>query len=67
MPVTISPKDEPIWNYLVERKNPVTREQITKHFLISKSNALRTLAFLESAGLIDVVKVGSHRFYRVKE
>ena len=67
MPVDISPKDDPIWNYLVERKTPVTKEKIAKHFLISKSNASRSLIFLEKNGLLDVIKIGNVKYYKVKE
>ena len=67
MPVEIKPNDERIWQYLVERTTPVTRSQIEKHFLISKSNANRALSYFVSQGIAEVIKVGNQRFYRVKE
>lgn len=67
MPVSIDPRDERIWKYLVEHKTPVTQEKMAKYFLISKSHASRALNFFVDKGLAEIVKVGRTKFYRVKE
>ena len=67
MPVNIDPNDERIWRYLVEHKTPVTQDKIAKYFLISKSHAGRALNFFVENGLADMIKMGSTKFYRVKE
>ena len=67
MPVSIDPKDEKIWKYLLEHKTPVTQEKIEKYFLISKSHAGRALNYFVGQGLAEIVKIGRIKFYRVKE
>jgi predicted transcriptional regulator len=67
MPVHIDPRDEKIWKYLVEHKTPVTHEKMAKYFLISKSHATRALNFFVESGLAEIIKVGTTKFYRVKE
>ena len=67
MPISIDPKDEKIWKYLVEHKTPVSQDKMAKYFLISKSHANRALNFFVEKGLAEVVKIGTNKFYKVKE
>ena len=67
MPVSIDPKDEKIWNYMLTHKTPVTQEKMAKYFLISKSHASRALNFFVDQGIAEVVRVGQTKFYKVKE
>ena len=67
VPVNIDPKDEKIWKYLVEHKTPVTQEKMAKYFLISKSHAGRALNFFVEKGLAEIVKMGTTKFYKIKE
>ena len=67
MPVTIDPRDEKIWKYLTEHKTPVTQDKISKYFLISKSHAGRALNYFVEQGIAEMIKMGSTKFYRVKE
>lgn len=67
MPVSIDPKDERIWNYLTTHKTPVTQEKIAKYFLMSKSHAGRALNFFVEQGIAEVIKMGSTKYYRVKQ
>lgn len=67
MAVSIDPKDEKVWHYLLERKTPVTIRQAMKTLLISETHARRALDFFVSQGLADMNKVGVIRFYQVKE
>ena len=67
MPVSIDPRDEKIWNYMLTHKTPVSQEKMARYFLISKSHAGRALNFFVEQGIAEVVKVGTKKFYRVKE
>jgi predicted transcriptional regulator len=67
MPVSIDPRDEKIWNYLITHKTPVTQEQMMKRFLISKSHAGRALNFFVEQGIAELIKIGTKKFYKVKE
>lgn len=67
MAVSIDPKDEKIWRYLLERKTPVTIKQAMKALLISETHARRALDFFVNQGLADMNKAGGVRFYKVKE
>ena len=67
MPVSIDPKDEKIWNYMLAHKTPVTQEKMAKYFLISKSHASRALNFFVDQGIAEVVRIGQTKFYKVKE
>ena len=67
MPVSIDPRDERIWNYIITHKTPVSQEKMARYFLISKSHAGRALNFFVEQGIAEVVKVGTKKFYKVKE
>lgn len=67
MPVSIDPKDQKIWQYLIERKTPVTIKQAMKTLLISEAHARRALDYFVMRGLADMDKQGGIRFYRVKQ
>lgn len=67
MPVSIDPKDEKIWSYLVERKTPATIKQAMKALLVSEAHARRALDYFVLRGLAVMIKQGGTRFYRVKE
>lgn len=66
MPVSIDPKDEKIWQYIVERKTPVTIKQAMKTLLISETHARRALDYFVLKGLADMTKQSGVRFYKVK-
>ena len=67
MPVSIDSRDEKIWNYMLTHKTPVSQEKMARYFLISKSHAGRALNFFVEQGIAEVVKVGTKKFYKVKE
>lgn len=68
-------KDEPvfinseqkIWEYLKDHKTPVAVDTLVKRFIISKSTVSRTLSMLERNGLIDVIKIGSKKYYKRRD
>lgn len=67
MAVSIDPKDQAVWNYLVQRKTPVTIKQAMKTLLISEAHARRALDYFVFRELADMTRQGGVRFYRVKE
>jgi Mn-dependent DtxR family transcriptional regulator len=67
MAVEIAEKDEYIWNYLLKHRTPVTAAKLAKYFIVSKTSTSGTLKKLADAGLLDVIKIGSTKFYRIKE
>jgi hypothetical protein len=67
VPVSIDPRDEKIWNYMLTHKTPVSQEKMARYFLISKSHAGRALNFFVEQGIAEVIKIGAKKFYRVKE
>lgn len=67
MPISIDPKDEKVWNYLTQRKTPVTIKQAMKTLLISEAHARRALDYFVMKGLADMDKRGGVRLYKVKQ
>ncbi len=67
MPVSIDSRDEKIWNYMLTHKTPVSQEKMARYFLISKSHAGRALNFFVEQGIAEVIKIGTKKFYKVKE
>lgn len=67
MPISIDPKDEKIWQYVIKRKNSVTIKQAMKALLISEAHARRALDYFALKGLVEMTKQGGTRFYKVKE
>ncbi len=59
--------DEKVWRYLVEHKTPVLASTLAKRFMFSQSHVARILRDLEQAGTVEAMRVGSQKFYRVKE
>jgi len=67
MPTSIDPKDQAVWDYVVNRRTPVTIRQAMKTLLISETHARRALDYFVLKGLAKMSKQGGVRFYRVKE
>ncbi len=59
--------DEKIWQYLTEHKTPVLASTLAKRFMFSQSHVNRILTALEREQKVEVVRVGSNKFYKVKE
>lgn len=58
--------EELVWQYLTTHKTPVLAETLAKRFLISKSHARGLLRSLAEANKVDVISVGSRKFYKIK-
>jgi len=67
MPISIDPKDQMVWDYVVSRKRPVTIKQAIKVLLISETHARRALDYFVLKGLAEMNRQGGVRFYKVKE
>lgn len=67
MPVSIDPKDQAVWNYVVKRKTPVTIKQVMKALLVSEAHARRALEYFVFRGLAERHKIGGVLTYKVKE
>lgn len=59
--------EQKIWEYLKEHKTPVPTDTLEKRFIISKSTVKRIMAMLERNGLVDVIKIGSKKYYKRRE
>ena len=66
MPVSIDPKDQKVWDYLVARKTPVTIKQAMKTLLISEAHARRALEYFVFRELAERHKVSGTMTYKVK-
>lgn len=67
MPIILAPTEEKILDFLMQRKRPVSIDAVMKQFIISRSNASITLNRLHEKGLLDVVKMGSKKFFKIKD
>jgi len=59
--------EDKVWEYLVTHNTPVRAETLAKRFLASESRISRILKQLADKGILEVVKVGTQKFYRIKE
>lgn len=66
MPVDLTPSEEKILKYMREHRTPVTVDKMCKHFLMSKSNASRSLINLAHFGFAEVISAGKTKFYKAK-
>jgi predicted transcriptional regulator len=67
MPVELTPSEEKILKYMQEHKTAVTIDKMCKYFLMSKSNASRSLINLVHFGHAEVITAGRTKFYRIKQ
>ena len=67
MPVSIDPKDQAVWDYVVRRKTPVTIKQVMKALLVSEAHARRALEYFVFREVAERHKVGGVMTYKVKE
>lgn len=59
--------EEKVWMYLVEHKTPATASTIAKRFIISSSHVSKILKQLTDRNIIDVVRIGKSKFYKIKD
>lgn len=64
--VIVENAEEKVLNYFAEHKTPVLATTLAKRFVVSKSHIARILKDLEAKQAVEVVSVGSNKFYKVK-
>jgi predicted transcriptional regulator len=68
MAVEMTDFEEEVWKYLLSHpKTPVQANKIAKEWIVSKTRVYRVLERFVENGIADVVRIGSKKFYKVKE
>lgn len=68
MAVEMTDFEEKVWKYLLSHpKTPVQAKTIAKEWIVSKTRVYRVLERFVENNIADVVRIGSKKFYRVKE
>jgi len=68
MAVEMTEFEEKVWKYLLSHpKTPVQARTIAKEWIVSKTRVYRVLEKFVENNIADVVRIGSNKFYRVKE
>ena len=68
MAVEMTDFEEKVWKYLLSHpKTPVQARTIAKEWIVSKHKIARTLNRFVESGIADLVRMGSKKFYKVKE
>ena len=68
MAVEMTDFEEKVWNYLCShKKTPVQAKTIAKAWIVNENKVARTLNRFVESGIADLVRMGSKKFYRVKE
>jgi DNA-binding IscR family transcriptional regulator len=57
-----------VWKYLISHpKTPVQAKTIAKEWIVSKNKIARVLNRFVENEIVDLVRMGSKKFYKVKE
>ena len=68
MAVEMTDFEEKVWKYLLSHpKTPVQAKTIAKEWIVSKHKIAQTLNRFVENNIADIVRIGSKKFYRVKE
>jgi len=68
MAVEMTDFEQGVWDYLVSHpKTPVQAKTIARELIVSDNRVARTLSRFVENGIADVVRIGSKKFYKVKE
>ena len=68
MAVEMTEFEEKVWKYLLSHpKTPVQAKTIAKEWIVSENRVARTLNRFVENGIADLVRIGTKKFYRVKE
>ena len=60
--------EEKVWKYLISHpKTPVQAKTIAKEWIVSKNKIARVLNRFVENEIVDLVRMGSKKFYKVKE
>jgi predicted transcriptional regulator len=68
MAIEMTDFEEKVWKYLLSHpKTPVQAKTIAKEWIASEGKVARTLKSFVDNGIADQIRMGSKKFYRVKE
>lgn len=67
MPVAMNEFEEKVWKYLVEHKTPVSVKSLAKRFIVSDSRVLTVFRKFVADGIVEIVRMGSAKYYKVKD
>ena len=66
MPVEMDDFEKKVWKYLVEHKTPVQVKTLARRWIVSDSRVRIALEKLIAGGIVDVVRIGAAKYYKVK-
>ena len=68
MAVEMTDFEQGVWEYLCShKKTPVQAKTIAKEWIVSENRVARTLNRFVENGIADLVRIGTKKFYKVKE
>jgi hypothetical protein len=68
MAVEMTDFEQGVWDYLVSHpKTPVQAKTIAKEWIVSENRVARVLSRFVENNIADLIRIGSKKFYRVKE
>jgi hypothetical protein len=60
--------EQGVWDYLCShKKTPVQAKTIAKEWIVSEYRVARTLNRFYENNIVDIVRIGSKKFYKIKE
>jgi hypothetical protein len=60
--------EEKVWKYLLSHpKTPVQAKTIAKEWIVSDGRVNRVLNRFVENGIADLIRIGSNKFYKIKE
>jgi len=60
--------EQGVWDYLYShKKTPVQAKTIAKEWIVSENRVARTLNRFYENNIVDIVRIGSKKFYKIKE
>ncbi len=68
MAVEMTDFEEKVWKYLLSHpKTPVQAKTIAKEWIVSDGRVNRVLNRFVENGIADLIRIGSNKFYKIKE
>jgi Fic family protein len=67
MAVEMTEFEEKVWDYLRTHKTPVQAKTLAKLWIISDNKVARALNRFVENEIVDLIQMGSKKFYKVKE
>jgi transcription initiation factor IIE alpha subunit len=60
--------EQGVWEYLCShKKTPVQAKTIAKEWIVSENRVARTLNRFYENNIVDIVRIGSKKLYKIKE